>query len=150
MRVMHSHNLYPAGIGVELDSREDGEYVKAEVVEDNAKRLVKKKVLRAFSVGINRPRIIRDKAARGGRVVDGIFSEVSLVDRPANSNCKLSICKRLSIDLSDNPAPEEITIEFLNKLEATADLLSDLSNNTPDPDDRKLLLKNLCFNHERE
>lgn len=107
---MHSVNLYPAGIGVEAESKEDGQYVKAEIVEPTAQRLVRKGVLRAFSVGISRPKIIRDRQARGGRVVDGVISEISIVDRPANANCKLALCK-----MSNDGSPS-----FLNRLEGDA------------------------------
>ncbi len=125
VRVMHSTNLYPAGVGVELSSDGNAQVIKAEVVEPTAKLLVKKGVLRAFSVGISRPKIVRDAHARGGRVVDGIFSEVSLVDRPANSNCKFTMCKRLtSVDDSES------TIELINKLEADRDFLAKFANTT--------------------
>ena len=115
---MHSTNLYPAGVGVELDTVDAAQWIKAEVVEPTAKLLVQKGVLRAFSVGISRPKIVRDNRARGGRVVDGIFSEVSLVDRPANSNCKFTMCKRFGED-GDNP-----TIQLINKLEVDKDFLA--------------------------
>lgn len=93
VRVQHSPYLYPAGKGVEITTSGDGHYVKALVVEPTAKQLVKKGVLTAYSVGIGRPQIVRDTAAKGGRIVGGKLIEISLVDRPANSNCGFTIAK---------------------------------------------------------
>lgn len=93
VRVQHSPYLYPAGKGLEVHTSENGHYVKALVVEPTAKNLVKKGVLQAYSVGIGRPKIVRDVAAKGGRIVDGKLIEISLVDRPANANCGFTIAK---------------------------------------------------------
>lgn len=94
VRVQHSPNLYPAGTGVEVNVDHDGaHWVKSLIVEDTAKNLVRKGVLRSYSVGIAKPRIVRDAHARGGRIVDGQIAELSLVDRPANKNCGFTLCK---------------------------------------------------------
>lgn len=93
IRVQHSPYLYPAGKGVEVEATPEGHYVKALVVEENAKNLVRKGVLTAYSVGIGRPQIVRDTAAKGGRIVGGKLIEISLVDRPANANCGFTMCK---------------------------------------------------------
>lgn len=94
VRVMHSAQHLPAGKGVELDtSSGDGHWVRSLVVEPTAKKLVEKGVLTSYSIGISNPRIVRDMHAKGGRIVDGIVHELSLVDRPANSNCKFALVK---------------------------------------------------------
>lgn len=93
IRVQHSPYLYPAGKGMEVETTPDGHYIKALVVEETAKKLVSKGVLQAFSVGIGSPKIVRDVAAKGGRIVGGTLVEISLVDRPANANCGFSLCK---------------------------------------------------------
>jgi hypothetical protein len=109
VRVQHSPNLYPAGRGVEVDVAQDGSHwVKSLIVEDTAKKLVKKGVLRAYSVGIAKPRIIRDAHARGGRIVDGQIAELSLVDRPANKNCGFTLCK----SVGDDGHPEVVNKMF--------------------------------------
>jgi hypothetical protein len=95
IRQQHSTNLPPAGKAMELDVKDDGIYVKGRIVEPTAKELVKAGVYQAYSVGISRPRIVRDLKAKNGRVVDGITSEISLVDYPANPTCKMALCKRL-------------------------------------------------------
>jgi len=93
VRVQHSPFLYPAGKGIEVQTSDDGHYVKALVVEDNAKKLCRAGVLQAFSIGISQPKVIHDSAAKNGRIVGGSLAEISLVDRPANANCGFKIVK---------------------------------------------------------
>lgn len=97
VRVQHNSQRDPAGVGVEAYTEKDGStWVKSLVVEPVAKTLVEKGVLRAYSVGIARPKIMRDSVARGGRIVDGELCEISLVDRPANKNCGIQLVKSAS------------------------------------------------------
>lgn len=101
VRVQHNPQLYPAGRGLSVEVDRDGDnahWVKALVVEPTAKTLVEKRVLRAFSVGISNPVIRRDVTgkAAGGIVTGGDrteIAELSLVDRPANSNCGITLVK---------------------------------------------------------
>lgn len=94
VRVQHNPQLYPAGVGIEAETDGTGAtWVKSLIVEPTAKRLVEKGVLRAYSVGIARPKIVRDSVARGGRIVDGAIVEISLVDRPANKSCGIQLVK---------------------------------------------------------
>jgi len=93
VRQMHSTTMVPAGKGILLDSRPDGEYVQTKVVEPTAKLLVENDVYTGYSVGISRPRIERDSRARGGRIVGGKIVEISLVDRPANPMAKFAVLK---------------------------------------------------------
>lgn len=110
VRVMHSPYLYPAGKGVEVATSDDGHFVKALVIEETAKRLCKAGVLQAYSVGISKPKTIRDSVAKNGRIVGGTFAEISLVDRPANANCGIKIVK----SVGDVPANAE---ELFGKLD---------------------------------
>ena len=100
VRQMHSTNLPPAGKAIEIDTtRPDGVYLTARIVEPGAVKLVKEGVYSAFSVGISKPRIIRDKVAKQGRVTDGVFSEVSIVDFPALPTAKFNIIKRSKTEI---------------------------------------------------
>jgi hypothetical protein len=65
-------------------------------VEDPAKRLVEKGVLRDFSIGILDPQIVYgDFTAPGGVIKGGKIGEVSLVDRGSNKNTTFEIVKSL-------------------------------------------------------
>jgi len=92
VRVQHQPQRDPAGKGLQIDVTPDGHWVKSLIVEPVAQRLVRAKVLTAYSVGISRPRIDPDPTgkAMGGIIrgnADTQIVEVSLVDRPANKNC---------------------------------------------------------------
>ena len=94
LRVQHNAQRDPAGVGLEVETDASGAtWVKGLVVEPVAKKLVAKGALRAYSVGIARPTIARDAAARGGRITDGELVEISLVDRPANKRCGIQLVK---------------------------------------------------------
>lgn len=109
VRVQHSPFLYPAGKGMalEVDKARGQHWLKALVVEDTAKRLVEKGVLRDFSVGILDPVItFTDPTAPGGTIVGGRIGEVSLVDRGSNKNTTFQLVKAAK----DGPA------EIVNKV----------------------------------
>lgn len=115
VRVQHNAQRDPAGVGVEVNTDSDGTtWVKSLVVEPVAKTLVQKKALRAYSVGIARPKIVRDSVARGGRIVDGEIVEISLVDRPANKNCGIELVK----------ADKDGNVEWVGKMFGNSDLLT--------------------------
>jgi hypothetical protein len=98
VRVQHNAQRDPAGIGVEAHTDADGAtWVKALIVEPIAKTLVSKGALRAYSVGIANPSIERDVTgkARGGIIKAGKIVEISLVDRPANSQCGFQLVKSI-------------------------------------------------------
>jgi hypothetical protein len=96
IRAMHSTQIPPAGKAIELETKADGHYIRAKVVEPTAIRLVDEGVYSSFSVGIGSPRIQMDPIAKRGRIVDGRIVEVSLVDFPANTGCKFQIAKSAS------------------------------------------------------
>lgn len=94
VRVQHNPQRDPAGVGVAMDVDGDGgTWVKSKIIEPIAQKLVLGGALRAYSVGIARPQIIRDARARGGLIKGGQVVEISLVDRPANKNCSIQLVK---------------------------------------------------------
>ena len=98
VRVQHNPQRDPAGSGVKVEIDRDGDgahWVKAAIDEPNAQLLVRKGHLRAFSVGIAKPLIVRDTTgkARNGIIKGGELAEISLVDRPANRSCYMEIAK---------------------------------------------------------
>src|ERR1039458_4184639 len=92
---MHNPMLLPGGVGMSADVNEAHKAIDitAEVVEPTAQLLVRKGALRAFSVGIANPKVVRDAAAPNGRIVGGSVVEISLVDRPSNPSCGIKIVK---------------------------------------------------------
>ncbi len=106
IRVQHSPHLYPAGKGVSVEVDRDGDgghWVKARIVEDTAKKLVKAGVLQDFSVGIAHPLILRDTTGKaiGGIVTgnaDTEIAELSIVDRGSNHNSGFTLAKSANFD----------------------------------------------------
>lgn len=91
--VREQHSNIAAGVATEYEAKEDGHYITALVVDPTSVKKVETGVLKGFSIGIRGPRVVRDNKAAGGRIVDGQIVEISLVDRPANSNAKLMLAK---------------------------------------------------------
>ena len=84
----------PVGKGVSCETDSMGAtWVKSLVVEGEAKELVRKGVLTAYSVGISGALVQRDNIAKAGRIVGGSVIELSLVDRPANPSCGIQLVK---------------------------------------------------------
>jgi hypothetical protein len=92
---MHSGALPPGGVALEVDHKPDGVWIKSDVYEPGAMLQVEKRGFKAYSVGIAQPRIVRDAKAKNGRIVGGKIVEVSLVDYPANPNCKFAIVDKM-------------------------------------------------------
>jgi hypothetical protein len=107
--IREQHSNIAAGVAKELDSKADGHYISALVVDPVSIKKVEAGVLKGFSIGIRAPRIVRDTKAANGRIIDGQIVEISLVDRPANPNAKLMLAK------SDNAGDLEQVEEFIEK-----------------------------------
>jgi ferredoxin len=113
--IREQHSNIAAGVAKELDSKPDGHYISALVVDPVSVKKVETGVLKGFSIGIRAPRIVRDQKAANGRIIDGQIVEISLVDRPANPNAKLTLAK------SDNAGTLEQVEEFIEKAEQEPD-----------------------------
>ena len=127
--IREQHSNIAAGVATEYAAKEDGHYITAHVVDSNSVKKVESGVLKGFSIGIRAPRVVKDNKAIGGRIVDGEIVEVSLVDRPANPNCTLSLAKAINgeltqteelMDKSVEKAIEESTAEVTHE-ESTAE-----------------------------
>jgi len=92
--VREQHSKVAAGLGIELEDQGEGNWgLKSVVIDPITARKVEKGVLKGYSIGIKGPRIQKDAAAPGGRIIGGEIVEVSLVDRPANATCLVDIAK---------------------------------------------------------
>ena len=107
--IREQHSNIAAGVAKELDSKKDGHYISALIVDPVSVKKVETGVLKGFSIGIRAPRIVRDTKAANGRIIDGQIVEISLVDRPANPNAKLMLAK------SDTAGALEQVEEFIEK-----------------------------------
>lgn len=83
------------GVGVGLSKGDDGaHYLTARIVDPVAVKKIEHGVLRGFSVGIKAPKVQMGKAdAPNGLVIGGDVIEVSVVDRPANPECRFDMAK---------------------------------------------------------
>jgi hypothetical protein len=111
--IREQHSNIAAGVAKEYESKSDGHYISALVVDPVSVKKVQNRVLRGFSIGIKSPRVVMDKKAANGRIIDGQIVEVSLVDRPANPNCQLVLAKSINGEKSLTKVEElvETTIE---------------------------------------
>lgn len=96
--VREMHQPIAAGVGEVLEQDGDDWVLRSLVVDPGSVKKTEAKVLTGYSVGIRSPKIVKDAAAPGGRIVGGQIFEVSLVDRPANPTCKLSLSKAAGLD----------------------------------------------------
>ena len=90
-RVMHQPVV--GGKATELAKVGTGWVATIKITNPQAATDVEEGALTGLSIGIKGARVITDEGAPNGRIVDGKWVEVSLVDRPANPDCKLAIAK---------------------------------------------------------
>ena len=94
--IREMHHAVAAGIGQELEEKDDGFYLEAHIIDGGAWEKVKAGVYKGFSIGIKNPVVRSDMQAPGGRIVGGNIVEVSLVDHPANENARFLLVKNSS------------------------------------------------------
>jgi len=99
LREMHTASA--VGKGVELITDDLGAYLTAKVVDTDAALKVDEGVYTGFSIGIKGAEVIKDENAPNGRITGGRIVEVSLVDRPANPSCSISVAKAAGIDIDE-------------------------------------------------
>lgn len=87
------HGPICAGVGIELNADGDDWLLKSKVIDDGTAKKIEAGGLKGYSVGIKNAKVVRDKAAPGGRIVSGDICEISYVDRPCNPTARLMISK---------------------------------------------------------
>jgi hypothetical protein len=97
--IREQHSSVAAGVATEYKAQGTEHFITAHVVDPSSVKKVEAGVLKGFSIGIRRPRVVKDNKAIGGRIVDGQIVEVSLVDRPANPACTLIVAKTVDSEL---------------------------------------------------
>jgi len=125
--IREQHSNIAAGVATDYESKADGHYITALVVDPVSVRKVETGVLKGFSIGIRGPRVVRDEKAANGRIIDGQIVEVSLVDRPANPNAKLMLAKAaesgelMAVNQTASPADVARMITKSEEPEATTE-----------------------------
>lgn len=141
--VRSQHNPKEAvGKAVEHEVKDDGHWIKANIVDPVAVAKTKAGVFTGFSIGIAGPRVSKSADAPGGVISDGKIVEVSLVDRPALPTAMFTMCKAakpgMKLKASDFDSDrmlvkcEELTVT--EDVEKSADVETTLS---ADPDETK-------------
>jgi len=140
--IREQHSSVAAGVATEYKAEGSEHFITAHVVDPGSVAKVKAGVLKGFSIGIRRPRVAKDNKALGGRIVDGQIVEISLVDRPANPACTLTMAKTIGSELTQVEelnelletqvnAPAEIEGETVKEITAT-DLIATAKGLTGD------------------
>ena len=117
--IREQHSNIAAGVAKGLENDGDKWFVTAHVVDPVSVKKVEAGVLKEFSIGIRNARVVKDATAKGGRIVDGLIAELSLVDRGANMNAKFVIAKAMngSTELTEVGAEEVINKDvFVNEV----------------------------------
>lgn len=88
--VREQHSSIAAGVGKTLEAGDADKWsLSSLVVDPSTAAKVKAGVLKGYSVGIKGAQVVKDAAARNGRIVGGKIIEISLVDRPCNPDAML-------------------------------------------------------------
>jgi hypothetical protein len=91
--IREMHQPIVAGVGLETAEDDNQWYVKSQVVDEGTAKKIEAGALKGYSVGIKNPRVVKDAAAPGGRIVGGDIVEISYVDRPCNPTATLVLAK---------------------------------------------------------
>ncbi|WP_214103227.1 hypothetical protein [Acrocarpospora catenulata] len=120
--IREMHGPIAAGVGIELEAKGDDWWLKSKCVDPGTARKIEQGVLKGYSIGIKGPKVVKDAAAPGGRIVGGIVAETSYVDRPCNPTATLMIAKMAGsgqlapVDLDGEPI-----VQDQSKADDTAD-----------------------------
>jgi hypothetical protein len=89
--VREMHQPIAAGVGRELELKDEAYYVLSEAVDPVTITKLEKGVLTGYSVGIKRPQAMKDARFPNGRIVGGKIIELSYADRAADPLNKVGI-----------------------------------------------------------
>ena len=123
--VREQHGSTAAGVATEYKADGDSHMIGVHVVDSGSVAKVKAGVLKGFSIGIRGARVAKDNKAAGGRIIDGQIVEVSLVDRPANPSCTLTVAKTIGSELTQVEELAELKIEETVMVEETLEIVTD-------------------------
>lgn len=121
IREMHQPSAVGKTKSAKIDSK--GLYIAAKIVDEEAWQKVKEGVYNGFSIGG------RVKTMKGNEITDLSLSEISIVDRPANPECKIDVFKA---DMQkptekNEPTEKKEEVKDVKKSIYTADGIVDLA-----------------------
>jgi hypothetical protein len=116
--IREMHTMKAIGKGIELEQLGKAWNLTAKVIDKDAAALVEEGVLTGFSIGIKGARIDKSEKALSlapeGVIKGGTIVEVSLVDRPANPSCSVSLAKAAGLEEAEGAKGDETPIECPN------------------------------------
>lgn len=121
------------GKAIEHEAAADGHYITAKIVDREAIAKTRAGVFTGFSIGIRRPKIVKSDLAPNGVINGGTITEISLVDRPANSNAVLTLCKAASDGWEGAPADLDEERGLVKCEELVVDKAADTDTDTDTP-----------------
>jgi phage head maturation protease len=116
--IREMHQPSAVGVAKEATIDEKGLYVGSKVVDDNAWKKVLEEVYKGYSIG-------GERTAKVGDTITGLkLIEISLVDRPANPDCKIEVekvaqrkpSKTAAAGMDDNIGVSREEVGFLGRL----------------------------------
>jgi hypothetical protein len=93
IREQHSSNAIGKSVALDVLDASKAIDMTGKVVDPLSIIKIDEEILSGWSVGIKGARVVKDATAPNGRIVGGEIVEVSLVDHPANENCKVALVK---------------------------------------------------------
>jgi len=137
--VREMHQPIAAGVGTALEAQGDDWWLDSKCVDPNTATKIESGVLKGYSIGIKNPKVIKDAAAPGGRIVGGDIVEVSYVDRPCNPTAKMAICKMVgdamepveAEDAEEKATDPELVKQATDLAAAVRELVPDLGKAAP-------------------
>lgn len=118
--IREMHTMSAVGVAKSAEVDEKGLYIGAKVVDDTAWLKVKEGVYKGFSIG---GKALKKSA---GVIEELRLTEISLVDRPANTECVIDMWKAEGGDDAGAAAPADATPEVAKSDEPVVDGLADI------------------------
>lgn len=112
IREMHTSSA--VGVTKEANVDDKGLYIGAKIVDDDAWKKCKEGVYKGFSIG-------GQKLKKVGDTIEQLsLREISLVDRPANPDCRIDVVKVAGAAVANSEADQSLLAKFLDVCKSLA------------------------------
>lgn len=98
--IRQMHQPIAVGVAQEATFDEDGLFLTSKIIDANCIKLLDGDVLKGYSIGG------RKLAKVGNKITEIELVEISLVDRPANPDCRIEVSKAAKIEADEPRVPE--------------------------------------------